>query len=110
MKNTTLLNNRLPFGNTKFILGILAIIFSPFIGFILGTIAVLLVSKDNNMLQSFPDNYSEIALKNHKVGTILSYVGFLVSILTSGIILYYYFVYGTLDLNMIDQMKASGQI
>lgn len=109
MENSKLLNDRLPFGNAKMFLGIAAIVFSPIlVGFIFGVISVFLVDKDNKMLKSFPQNYNTSAISNHKTGTILAWIGFVVSLLVAAYILYIFYQYGTFDSAKIEKLKVQG--
>ncbi|MDP2174955.1 MAG: CCC motif membrane protein [Bacteroidota bacterium] len=110
MENNNLKNDSLPFGKAKLVLGISSIILSfmslfAIIGFIIGVIAVYLVDKDKQMLKQFPDNYSDAAAKKHKTGTILAWIGFILSTLSAIAVLYMYGVYGTLDLTQIREMQ-----
>lgn len=108
MEKSTNLNNRLPFGNTKIVLSILAILTSPFfIGFIFGVLALYLAGKDSAMLQSDPIAYGANAKTNHKRGIILAWSGFLLSLVLSGFVLYLFLTYGTVDPYMIEQLKNS---
>lgn len=104
MENNQLLNDRLPYGNAKLFLGIASIVLSPVIvGFILGVISVYLVDKDTQMLQSYPENYSESAVNNHKQGKIWAWAGFIISVLVTLIIIVLFYKFGTID---PDKIKA----
>lgn len=108
MENNHLLNNRLPYGNAKLFLGIASIIVSPLIlGFVFGVISVYLADKDTQMLKSYPNNYSNSAVGNHKQGVILAWVGFIVSFAVTAIIIYLFYTYGTVDFAKIKQIKAA---
>ncbi len=98
MENTTLKNDSVPFGISKIVLSIIAILTSPIlVGFIAGVVAIFLTDKDNQMVKGFPNNYSESALKTHNTGKILSWVAFIVSVLVAFYVLYNFGKYGTLD-------------
>ncbi|MEZ4804043.1 MAG: hypothetical protein R2852_00760 [Bacteroidia bacterium] len=102
MENNQLLNDKLPYGNVKLFLGIASIVLSPIIvGFILGVISVYLVDKDTKMLNSFSSNYSDEALKNHKQGVLLSWIGFVVSFVVLCLIIVLFYKYGTLNVSYI---------
>lgn len=107
MENNTLQNDRLPFGNTKLFTGIISIVLSPLlVGFIFGVISVYLVDKDKQMLKQFPNNYNIDAVKNHKSGILISWIGFIISVVVAIVILYYFGKYGTLSpekINLINQ-------
>jgi ABC-type Fe3+ transport system permease subunit len=108
MENNRLLNNRLPYGNTKLILGIASLVLSPvLIGFILGIISVYLIDKDTKMLQSNRERYNTDALKNHKEGVIFAWIGFAVSTLLTLVIVYLFSKYGTLDMERINAIRSS---
>lgn len=99
-------NDRLPFGNTKLFLSIASIVLSPLlVGFILGSVSLYLVDKDNKMYNQNPDSYDQAAISNHKIGTILSWIGFVVSLAVAGVIIYFYYTYGTLDKEIIEEIK-----
>lgn len=101
-----MLNDRLPYGNAKFILGIAAIVFSPaLIGFVLGAISVYLVDKDTKMLAAYRNNYSETAVKNHKQGLIIAWAGFVISLVVMIVILYFFGKYGTLDMEKVRALQ-----
>jgi Na+-driven multidrug efflux pump len=99
-------NDRLPFGNTKIFLSIASIVLSPvLVGFILGSVSLYLVDKDNKMYNENPEGYDQTALSNHKIGTILSWIGFVISMAVGAVIIYYYYTYGTLDREIIEEIK-----
>lgn len=96
MKNPDILQESLPFDNTKRLLGILAIVLSPLLaGFILGMVAVYLTDKDKRMYQSFPSSYSENALKKHQISKRWALAGGIISSIFAIIIIYFYYNYGT---------------
>jgi|SRR5690606_20330024 len=101
------LNDSLPFGNTKLYLAIASIVLAPIVGFVLSCISIYLADKDSKMYKLVPDNYNSKALSQHKTGLILSWVGFVVSILFSAIILYYFYEFGTLNIDRINELKAA---
>jgi hypothetical protein len=102
MENNQLLNDKLPYGNVKLYLGIASIVLSPIlVGFVLGVISVYLVDKDTKMLNSFRSNYSEEAVKNHKQGVLLAWIGFAVSFIVLCIIIVLFYKYGTLEMSRI---------
>jgi hypothetical protein len=110
MENNNLKNDSLPFGKAKLALGISSIILAfmsafAIIGFVIGVIAVYLVDKDKQMLKQFPDNYSDSAVKKHKTGTILAWIGFIFSTIAAIAVLYFYGAYGTLDFSQIKEMQ-----
>ncbi|MFM6982693.1 MAG: hypothetical protein ACKOXF_01075 [Chitinophagaceae bacterium] len=98
MKNSETMQESLPYDKTKRLFGILAIVLSPFlIGFIFGMLAVYLIDKDNRMYQSFPIGYSQIAIQNHQTSKRWATTGFIVSLILSIIIIYFYYNYGTIN-------------
>lgn len=106
MENNNLKNDRLPFGNAKLVLGISSIVLSSLIiGFILGVISVFLVDKDSKILKQFPENFSSSAISNHKTGTILAWLGFVVSLIVTIVILFFYGKFGTLNFEEIKSVK-----
>jgi predicted Na+-dependent transporter len=97
MENNSLQNDRLPFGNTKLITGIISIVLSPLlVGFVFGVISVYLVDKDKQILKQFPNNYNQDAVKNHKNGLL---------IVVAAVILYFFGKYGTLSPEKIQLLK-----
>lgn len=110
MENNQLLNDRLPYGNAKLFLGIASIVLSPVIvGFILGVISVYLVDKDTQMLQSYPGNYSESAVSNHKQGKLWAWVGFIISVLVTLIIIVLFYKFGTIDPEKIKALSEQAK-
>jgi Na+-driven multidrug efflux pump len=106
MENNSLQNDRLPFGNTKLFTGIISIVLSPLlVGFIFGVISVYLVDKDKQMLKQFPNNYNQDAVKNHKNGLLISWIGFIVSVVVAAVVLYFFGKYGTLSPEKIQLLK-----
>lgn len=98
MENSTLKNDSVPFGMSKIVLSVIAILTSPIlVGFIAGVVAIFLTDKDNQMVKSFPNNYSESALKVHNTGKILSWIGFIISVLVAFYVLYNFGKFGTLN-------------
>jgi hypothetical protein len=96
MKNPDILQESLPFDNTKRLLGMLSIVLSPFlVGFILGLVAVYLTDKDKRMYQSFPSSYSENALKKHQISRRWALAGGIASSIFTIVIIYFYYNYGT---------------
>jgi hypothetical protein len=110
MENNNLKNDSLPFGKAKFALGITSIVISflsyfAIIGFVIGVIAVYLVDKDKQMLKQFPDNYSDSAIKKHKIGTILAWIGFGIATIAAASLLYKLGTYGTIDAKQIKELS-----
>jgi hypothetical protein len=105
MKNAETTQEFLPYDKTKRLLGILAIALSPFlVGFILGILAVYLIDKDNRMYQSFPSRYSQIAIKNHQLSKRWATTGFIVSLIISITIIYFYYTYGTINPSRLQEL------
>jgi protein-S-isoprenylcysteine O-methyltransferase Ste14 len=110
MENIHLKNDSLPFGKSKLALGITSIVLSflsyfAIIGFVVGVIAVYLVDKDKQMLKQFPDNYSDSAIKKHKTGAILAWIGFVIATLAAIAVLYLLGTYGTMDAKEIKELS-----
>lgn len=106
MENNSLLNDRLPYGNAKLFMGIASIVLSPVIvGFILGVISVYLVDKDTKMLKIYPGHYSESALSNHRQGVIWAWIGFIISVVVTAVIIVMFYKYGTLDIEKVKALR-----
>ena len=77
------------------VLGILSLIFCS-IGFILGTIAVILANQGEKMYQANPQAYTEASYKNLKAGKTCGIIGICLSAAVLILVIIYFVIVGSL--------------
>lgn len=88
---------KLPNSTAVLVLGIISLVFCT-VGFITGTIALVLASGDLKSLNKNPDLYEESSIKNLNAGRICAIIGICLSILVIIVwVLYFFFILSVVD-------------